>query len=163
MSFFLISAAHGYILYSTGSYIKALSLDTISHTSSVPTIVGKEITLVESHSKRGLVIWVESASNGYGSWSIKSQQLNDSNTMKFIQTGILEPIDGIAVDWISKNIYWSRGYRGVLEVSRLDGSYRRTLIQRKRRIGLISIDPSKRYGLFNCCMVCKCSTNCRAL
>lgn len=36
--------------------------------------------------------------------------------------------DGIAVDWIADNLYWTDADRDRIEVARLDGRYRRVLI-----------------------------------
>ena len=41
----------------------------------------------------------------------------------------LATADGIAVDWIARNLYWTDTGRNVIEVSRLDGSSRKTLIE----------------------------------
>ena len=41
----------------------------------------------------------------------------------------LSTADGIAVDWIARNLYWTHTGRNVIEVSRLDGTSRKTLVQ----------------------------------
>lgn len=40
----------------------------------------------------------------------------------------LQTTDGLAVDWIGKNLYWTDTGTDVIEVARVDGKYRRTLI-----------------------------------
>lgn len=40
----------------------------------------------------------------------------------------VEHPDGIAVDWIGRNVYWTDYQTNKIEVSRLDGSYRSSLI-----------------------------------
>ena len=40
----------------------------------------------------------------------------------------VENPDGIAVDWIGRNVYWTDYRTSKIEVSRLDGSYRFSLI-----------------------------------
>lgn len=42
--------------------------------------------------------------------------------------GVLNP-DGIAVDWAGRNLYWCDKGLNVIEVSRLNGSYRKTIIK----------------------------------
>ena len=37
-------------------------------------------------------------------------------------------IEGIAFDWIGKNIYWVDEARNTLEVARFDGQYRKVLL-----------------------------------
>lgn len=51
--------------------------------------------------------------------------LTDSKT---IVNADLHTPNGIAVDWIADNLYWSDTDRKVIEVSRLDGSCRKKLI-----------------------------------
>ena len=56
-----------------------------------------------------------------------------NNTSKMIETihsiTIHSPA-GIAVDWIGRNLYWCDKGKDTIEVSRLDGKYRRVLIER---------------------------------
>ena len=41
--------------------------------------------------------------------------------------GVLNP-DGLAVDWIGQNLYWCDKGLDVIEVSKLNGSYRKKLV-----------------------------------
>lgn len=47
----------------------------------------------------------------------------------------------IAVDWIGQNLYWTDQKRGLIEVSRLDGSYRRVVSSQLFKPSLIEVDP----------------------
>jgi len=54
----------------------------------------------------------------------------------------LQSPDGLAVDWIAKNLYWCDKGTDTIDISRLDGRYRKVLI----REGLqepraIALDP----------------------
>ena len=44
-----------------------------------------------------------------------------------VRTGLDHP-DGIAVDWVARNLYWTDTGMDRIEVSRLNGSSRRVLI-----------------------------------
>lgn len=50
-------------------------------------------------------------------------------------------LGGIAVDWIAGNLYWSDQMRGLIEVSRLDGSFRRVVSSQILKPSLIALDP----------------------
>ena len=58
-----------------------------------------------------------------------------------MQTG-LATAEGLAVDWVGENLYWVESHLNQMEVAKLNGSYRRTLIaSRMERPRAISLDP----------------------
>ncbi|XP_054274081.1 low-density lipoprotein receptor-related protein 1-like [Macrosteles quadrilineatus] len=62
-----------------------------------------------------------------------------------VQTG-LATAEGLAVDWIGENLYWVESNLDQIEVARLNGSFRRTLIAGEMESPrAIALDP--RYGL----------------
>lgn len=52
---------------------------------------------------------------------------NWSDTKVLISVNLTTP-DGLAVDWLADNMYWTDTGRKVMEVARLDGSCRKTII-----------------------------------
>lgn len=52
---------------------------------------------------------------------------NNTDSKVIVNTDLLTP-NGICVDWIADNLYWSDTDRKVIEVSRLDGSSRKKLV-----------------------------------
>lgn len=54
--------------------------------------------------------------------------------LQVIHNTTLRNPDGIAVDWIGRNIYWCDKTRDTIEVSKLNGSYRKVLIQKKLQV-----------------------------
>lgn len=46
---------------------------------------------------------------------------------KFLTQDIQDP-DHLAIDWIARNIYWTDGILGRIEVARLDGTARKIII-----------------------------------
>ena len=52
--------------------------------------------------------------------------------------------DGIAVDWVARNLYWTDTGTNRIEVSRLNGSARRVLIDENLdEPRAIALDPTK--------------------
>lgn len=47
--------------------------------------------------------------------------------MIFEGSGLRSP-DGIAVDWVAKNVYWTDSGADVLAVARTDGNFHKTLL-----------------------------------
>lgn len=59
---------------------------------------------------------------------IKSVDMNETlNTKTIVSTGLQTP-NGLAIDWMANNIFWSDQASKVIEVARLDGSCRKVLI-----------------------------------
>lgn len=59
---------------------------------------------------------------------VKSVEMtNPKSTKTIVSSGLLTP-NGLAVDWMANNIFWSDHELKVIEVARLDGSCRKVLI-----------------------------------
>ncbi len=59
---------------------------------------------------------------------------------------MLKNPDGLSVDWVAKNLYWCDKGLDTIEVSRLDGKYRKILIkQNLQEPRAIALDPFERY------------------
>lgn len=58
---------------------------------------------------------------------IFSSFLNGSNLRYIVYDNIKEP-DGIAVDWIGRNLFWVNSGDNLIEVAKLDGTSRKILI-----------------------------------
>lgn len=67
---------------------------------------------------------------------------NLSITEDLITTNLTTP-DGLAVDWIANNIYWTDTGRKVLEVARIDGSCRKMIISKLDEPRAIAVYPKK--------------------
>lgn len=52
---------------------------------------------------------------------------NETDTQIVVSQNLSTP-DSLAVDWLADNIYWTDSGRKVLEVARLDGSCRKSII-----------------------------------
>ncbi|XP_030827887.1 uncharacterized protein LOC115919137 isoform X2 [Strongylocentrotus purpuratus] len=71
--------------------------------------------------------------------------LRDGAPVKII-TGGVRAVQGLAVDWMTKHLYWTDHARGTIEVSKYDGSYRTTLIKDNViKPRSIAIDPERKY------------------
>ncbi|KAK9679907.1 Low-density lipoprotein receptor repeat class B [Popillia japonica] len=68
-----------------------------------------------------------------------------SNIEVVVQTG-LSTAEGLAVDWIGENLYWVESNLDQIEVARLNGSFRRTLIGGEMESPrAIALDPRLSY------------------
>nr|CAD7262752.1 unnamed protein product [Timema shepardi] len=69
-----------------------------------------------------------------------------NNTYEVLHSATLQNPDGLAVDWVGRNLYWCDKGLDTIEVSKLDGRYRKVLI----KTGLeepraITLDPRQGY------------------
>ena len=56
----------------------------------------------------------------------------------------LQNPDGLAIDWIGRNLYWCDKGSDTIEVSDLNGNYRKILINKGlREPRAIALDPSR--------------------
>ena len=61
---------------------------------------------------------------------IKSVEPGNVSDLSLVMSTNLTTPDGLAVDWLADNLYWTDAGRNVLEVSRLDGSCRKIVVSR---------------------------------
>jgi len=69
-----------------------------------------------------------------------SAYLNGSDVRRVVQFGLSQP-EGLAVDWIAHNLYWTDFGRGRVEMARLDGSSRLVVAWQDVRPRAIAVDP----------------------
>lgn len=68
-----------------------------------------------------------------------------SNIEVVVQTG-LSTAEGLAVDWIGENLYWVESNLDQIEVAKLNGSFRRTLVAGEMESPrAIAVDPRDGY------------------
>ena len=66
-----------------------------------------------------------------------------SDVQAVVRSELKNP-DGIAVDWVARNLYWTDTGTNRIEVSRLNGSARRVLIDENLdEPRAIALDPTK--------------------
>lgn len=76
---------------------------------------------------------------------IRRINLINPRETKTIITNLATP-NGLAVDWVANNIYWTDAELKVIEVSRLDGSSRKTIIDEYvNDIRSLAIHPKKGF------------------
>ena len=69
--------------------------------------------------------------------------MNGSSLQHIIQFGLGQP-EGMAVDWVAHNIYWTDTGKNTIEVARLDGSSRKVLVWRNlKEPRALALDPPK--------------------
>ncbi|XP_041374759.1 low-density lipoprotein receptor-related protein 2-like [Gigantopelta aegis] len=134
------------LLYMTQSQIAGLTIDKAESNGVVPISSIPNGLDFDFDSKEQMIYYVQKQ-NG----SLRRIQLNGQNVSEFVPTAIVGTPTAVAIDWVSRNIYWANAEAGFIEVMRLDGKqhYRKVLLSNTGKdtgIGYplsICLDPIK--------------------
>lgn len=76
---------------------------------------------------------------------IMSAAYDGTDKRVFINEDIMSP-EGVAVDWISRRIYWTDSEKDTVEVASLDDAKQRAVVVRKDLVNPrgIAVDPSSK-------------------
>lgn len=80
------------------------------------------------------------------SHSSRIDEAGDSSRHNVVIGSWVEAPEGVAVDWIHGNIYWTDSVLKTISVSTTDGSKRRTLVEKLGKPRAIAVDPLNKYA-----------------
>lgn len=113
-----------YLIIAMRSGIGRIALDTNDFFDVVLPIDGVHGAVVlDYHYKNHLIIYADVNVDAIKTVNIE----NPSETQTIVSAGLHTP-NGLAVDWIANNVFWSDTGIKAIEVSRLDGSSRKTIL-----------------------------------
>lgn len=132
-----------YIIFSNRHELRGIDL----HTHNVKALISSlknTIALDFYHSSEADVIfWTDVVDDKIYRGTLVGGSL--TNIEVVVQTG-LATAEGLAVDWIGENLYWVESNLDQIEVAKLNGSFRRTLIAGNMESPrAIALDP--RHGI----------------
>lgn len=114
-----------YLLFATRSTLARVSLDTGELWDvTLPIDNVHNAIAVDFHWEKQLIYYTDVELD-----IIRSVNMHNFSDTKIIINKNLTTTDGLAVDWVADNIYWTDTGRKVLEVSRIDGSSRKIIIR----------------------------------
>lgn len=141
-----------FLLYSIGHELKGLRLSDVGLQSGEQTrVLGplSRISLasaIDYHARNDQIFW---ADNEKGTiTSIKRDGTQRNTLIKFFdqfESSTEGWLNGIAVDWVAENIYWSVAKQNLIEVSRLNGSSRYVVLSNVDAPKAIAVDPVAGY------------------
>lgn len=91
------------------------------------------------------VYWSGASGAAIDSGHIRRAFVNGSKVETLVEAVGVRYIEGLAVDWVAGNLYWSDWEYRRIEVSRLDGSSRRTVVWKNVRPRVIAVNPVDGY------------------
>ncbi|KXJ05767.1 Low-density lipoprotein receptor-related protein 6, partial [Exaiptasia diaphana] len=116
-------AINNFLLYATSKAIYGTSIDFKDSTSAMNPIAGmSNINSIDFFYNSSWIFYSDDRKRNIG-------RVNRDGTRKMIiiSTGLRRP-QGIAVDWVGMNLYWTDSGTDLIEVSRLNGSSRHVII-----------------------------------
>jgi low density lipoprotein receptor-related protein 5/6 len=102
--------------------IRRISIDPSNGDKPIPIPGIVDASALDFHINQSKVFWTDLEAK-----KISRAFINGSQAEVVIDVDLIWP-DGLAVDWVANNIYWTDSYLERIECSRLDGRYRKTLI-----------------------------------
>jgi low density lipoprotein receptor-related protein 5/6 len=139
-----------FILFARGYDIRILSLDVpLSDTIDTKTLFPVHYVLAVAYDVvEDYIYWPDEDSNTGANVILRGRA--NSSTTEVVVKDMTALFNGLAVDWISRNLYFVDSNVARIKVSRLDGSYEKTLIYTDLDIphGIV-VDPVEGYMYFS--------------
>ncbi|XP_052813760.1 low-density lipoprotein receptor-related protein 1-like isoform X2 [Mya arenaria] len=120
-----------YLLVSNRYYIQKVNLVPNADDSHNITIIQSNLShsvAIDFDISEQMIYWTDIRSQ---SSTISRKKLDGNVTAEVLHSSTVLNPDGIAVDWIGRNLYWCDRNTDTIEVSLLDGRYRKVLLKDK--------------------------------
>ncbi len=92
----------------------------------------------------GRIYWTDFDGRTKRGW-ISRAFLNGSQMERVLETGLYS-MEGLAVDWLGQNLFWSDSRLQRIEAARLDGAWRRVIVWHNTEPRLIALQPTEGYA-----------------
>ena len=120
---FFVAVPVGFLLIMQRADIRRITLDIYKGDITIPLAGIKEANALDFDLSEERIYWSDTGVDK----DIKSAHMNGTGIKTVIRHGLEMPAS-ISVDWVAKNIYWSDRSAHRIEVSRLNGNYRKVLL-----------------------------------
>lgn len=118
------------LLFMQSHFIAGLKISGEDDAAIIPvSSIGSGIDF-DYDSANGTIYYVENI-NG----SLRRIQVNGRNASEFVPTAVVGMPSAVAIDWMSRNLYWTNAEAGLIEVMKMDGDnhFRKVLLSNSAR------------------------------
>ncbi|GCB72649.1 hypothetical protein scyTo_0002111 [Scyliorhinus torazame] len=136
----VLSAEEPFLIFADRHEIRKMSIDGFNYTLLKQGL--NNVHAIDFDYREKCIYWADFTTQGS---TISRIHLNGSNPEVVHHTGQTIP-DGLAVDWIGKNLYWCDKTKLTIEVSKLNGLYQTILVNTGLKTPKhLAIDPRIGY------------------
>ncbi|XP_045489131.1 low-density lipoprotein receptor-related protein 4 isoform X2 [Pieris rapae] len=130
-----------FLTFATRTSMTIISLDTPELKDiNIPVQHMESSIAIDFHWDKKLIFYTDVKLH-----EIRTLNMENMTENKMIVNTTLETPNGLAVDWIADNLYWTDNKYKVVEVAKLDGSSRKVLVSGLDEPRSVAVFPAKGY------------------